>query len=220
MADGIEKYKIQNLNVSIKNAFIIGIIINKSDMKIFDSHHNGSKRGVITFTIRDSKRYFINCIVWGSDTFIESHTLEFHIGQVINIIQPKITLKSGDKSELYNPLTTSPFILTINEGKGYIINYNGEDKDEFSKLLTLSIKSTCSVYNLVDVNANGNSLKGQFIDLLVIVRSLKPIRKFQMKNSTPNNEKQYREIILMDKTFGGMCLKIWNNDIIGRYIIT
>lgn len=65
------------------DAKITGAIIKKSAAKAFESKRNeGETCGVITFTIRDSKRDFVNCVVWGSEYFVRGYDTSFKTGDV------------------------------------------------------------------------------------------------------------------------------------------
>lgn len=78
------------INVNIKDIYcdqeniqITGIIIKKSNLKCFESKRNhGETCGVITITIRDSKKDFINCVVWGSEYFVRCYDVQFKMGNI------------------------------------------------------------------------------------------------------------------------------------------
>lgn len=80
---GIQRVHLNNLNINLKNAFIIGIVIAKNSPKIFGAKKkNGDQRGVMSFTLRDSKVDTINCDVWGSEYFIITFYERFLVGDV------------------------------------------------------------------------------------------------------------------------------------------
>lgn len=80
---GIQKVCLNNLNNNLKNALIIGIIIAKnSPRNIGSKKKNGDSRGVMSFTLRDSKVDFINVDVWGSEYFVITFYERFLVGDV------------------------------------------------------------------------------------------------------------------------------------------
>lgn len=83
---GVQKLCLNNLNINIKNALIVGIIIAKSSPRTFGSKKkNGESRGVLSFTLRDSDIDTINADVWGSEYFIITFYERFLVGYVGNI---------------------------------------------------------------------------------------------------------------------------------------
>lgn len=205
------KYPIGNLNPNINNALTIGVVINKSDAKIFDARMGETQsRGVITFTVRDSSR-FCNCTVWGSDTFVQQYDRQFKYGDVVSIMRPDIVPINANQSTM-QPVTSLPYCLTIKETKGCIAQYDG-DRSDYVPLLKMPLKSTQMTLNLVDINANGKQGVGNFVDVLVAVRQIKPVRQIKLKTG---EAKSCREIIVMDRSFAGMSINIWRSNLIER----
>lgn len=207
----VTKYQIANINPTISNALIVSIIINKSDVKVFapkmDENQN---RGVITFTVRDATR-FCNVTVWGTDTYIQDYDQKFSYGDVIIIMRPEIS--QTNMNQQFLPITSSPYTLTVKEVKSAISKFDGDTADYIS-LLKQPLKSTQATLNLVDVDANGKSGVGRFVDLLVAVRTIKPVRQVKLKTG---EVKECREIIVMDKSFTGISLNIWRKNLIERF---
>ncbi|KPJ12583.1 Uncharacterized protein C16orf73 [Papilio machaon] len=82
---GVQKVCLNNLNINIKNAFVIGIIIAKKCPRTFSPKEKSSElRGVMSFTIRDSQIDTINVDVWGSDNFVTTFYNRFIVGDVGN----------------------------------------------------------------------------------------------------------------------------------------
>lgn len=213
---GLTRMPIEKLNPTVTNALIVCLIIEKSPPKMFESKYekeNGMK-GVITFTVRDSERYFINCTIWGSECFIESYDELFKYGDVVSIVRPTVFQSNADSSSKYKPITSSPYELTIRESKGEIVRYDG-DRKEYMRLLTVPLKPTNKMLSLNDVNLNRGQSPGYVIDLLVIVRAVKPIRQFKIGSK----DLSVREIVVMDDTFPGMSLTLWNRNYVERFII-
>lgn len=204
------KSLIANLNPTISNSFIICIIINKSDVKLFaPKMGENQKRGVITYTVRDTTR-FCNCTVWGTDTFVLDYDRQFCYGNVINIMRPDIA--QTNMNQTFSPITSSPYTLTINETKGAFTKFDG-DKSDYMPLLRIPLKSTQLILNLVDVDSNGKQGVGNFVDLLVAVRTVKSVKQVKLKNG---EIKECREIIVMDKSFTGMSINMWQKNLIER----
>lgn len=80
---GIQKVRLNNLNINLTNALIVGIVIAKSSPRIIGSKKkNGDSRGVTSFTLRDSEIDTVNCDVWGSEYFIITFYERFLVGDV------------------------------------------------------------------------------------------------------------------------------------------
>lgn len=82
---GVQKVCLNNLNINIKNALIVGIIIAKNSPRAVGSKKkNGESRGVMSFTLRDSYIDTINADVWGSEYFVITFYERFLVGDVGN----------------------------------------------------------------------------------------------------------------------------------------
>lgn len=80
---GVQKVRLNQLNINIKNAIIIGIIIAKNSPRTVGSKKkNGDNRGVTSFTLRDSDIDTINVDVWGSEYFVITIYERFLVGDV------------------------------------------------------------------------------------------------------------------------------------------
>lgn len=159
--------QIKDLTMYSHSFFITGLIIAKSERKTFTSRQNGSNVGVITFTVRDTKDHFINCTVWGSDYYIENCDRAYKVGYVIAIYQPKVTQKNTNS--IYSPRTSSPFELTVSEGKSFIHRAT-EHFEPLVELKNQPIKPTSLALYLNDlyVTPDENSLN---VDLVVMGKS-------------------------------------------------
>lgn len=210
--DIIKQCTISELNINISKCCISGIIIGKSNVKRFNTNSSDNVRGVLSFTVRDSARHFVNCVVWGTESFCESYNVMFKIGDGIKIVSPKI-----DKNKLneYSPLTSSGFQLTINEGLNKILLNTDNELNGFQELLNAPIKPTTSVLKLIDISSISAQTKGEFVDLLVVVRRIYPVKKINSKYTGTTT--YCRNIIVMDQSYASLCFTIWNNAIIERY---
>lgn len=80
---GVQKVRLNNLNINLKNALIVGIIIAKNSARTIGSKKkNGESRGVTSFTLRDSEVDTINVDVWGSEYYVVTFYERFLVGDV------------------------------------------------------------------------------------------------------------------------------------------
>lgn len=203
----LNKFSIATLHMNANNFVINGIIISKSKMTIFVKNGQTDLCGVVTFVIRDSKDHFINVTVWGTEQFIRDLNQKYTIGHVVNVVQSKVSTVNCD--DTFNPITSSPLKLTVNEGFGSIELYDG-DVTELIKLLNFPLKSPDLALNLADIaSTRPTSDSGDLVDLFVVVAQLKPTRQIK--------DKYYvRDVIVVDQTVPGMYLTIWNEAWINR----
>lgn len=206
----LQKCAINDLNATLTPVYVEGLLIAKTDVRVFTSKQDKSKRGVINFTVRDSKKNFINCGVWGTDKFIDTYNLTFHIGDIVMINKPRIDPKKH-ATEYYQPLTTSPFELIVNEGNAFICRESGERNLALEALRSETIKPTTNALNLEDICGTPNISK-HLVDLLVMVRLVKPTRNLH----TQFGDKVLREVFVMDESNGGVMLTIWGGDYVHR----
>lgn len=143
--------QIKDLTLYSQSFFIAGLIIAKTERKILSSQWNGTKSGVITYTVRDTKEHFINCTIWGTEQYIENSNRANKIGDIVAIYRPVVVQNNSGSG--YYPRTSSPFELTVKEGKAFIHRAT----DHFDYLLELqnqTIKSTILTLKLSDLNTN------------------------------------------------------------------
>lgn len=156
--------QIKDLTLYSHSFFIVGLIIAKNEKKILSSRQNGSSFGVITFTLRDTKEHFINCTIWGSEHFIENCDRAFKIGEMCAIYHAAVTQKNINSS--FNPRTTSPFELTVNEGKAFIHRAT-EHFEHLAALRNQAVKSTSLALKLSDLDATPDD-EASTVDLVVL----------------------------------------------------
>lgn len=221
-SDVIVKKRINQLNQDTRNFIITGVIIAKNDPKFFEStsaqhsaNDSSASRGVMTVTVRDSDRDTINCTIWASHSTIDSYDSLFHIGDVVNITNPKVLSSSQDKSEQFNPRSTSPYSLTLGEnGESGIKLYEGAGLQQMRKLVAVAPVIPSDTYPLADIAAGGQSINGQNVNVLVVVRSIRPRKQIVVAKT--GKRKNLREVIVMDASHGGMSLKFWSNEYVER----
>lgn len=131
------------------------------------SRRNNGNVGVITFTVRDTKDHFINCIVWGSEQFIDTYDRAYKMGHIIAVYHPTVSQKNENSS--YRPRSSSPFELTVNENRAFIHRFT-EDSDDLLKLQNQTIKSTGLALYLRDLDTHPESEQLN-IDLVVLGKS-------------------------------------------------
>ncbi|EFN79631.1 Uncharacterized protein C16orf73-like protein [Harpegnathos saltator] len=151
----------------MQNAFVIGVVVNSTNMKTIDASrtkfHKGD-RSVWTFTLRDSEEDFINVTVWGSSEFITKVSSTYNVGSVVEVISAKIMKRhSNDKNEQYVPSTTSPFFLTVNEGTAIIQHHDAPTREQYVSLLTQPVKSVASAKSLKVILENIEVLCDHFV---------------------------------------------------------
>lgn len=197
---------IKDLSLSSTNVLVVGLIIAKGESKQVTSKY-GKPKSALTFTVRDSKRHFINCNVWGTEQFIRSYDAAFKIGDIIAVNGAKIAEKNNPNR--YMPQTTSPFQLTVNEGHNYIYRESVENHTHLAALISESVKSTSLALHLSDVC--GESIQREtdykLIDLLVAVRSVT-----ERTICTKNGDKTIRDVQLMDESMESIKMTLWAKD--------
>ncbi|XP_013172076.1 PREDICTED: meiosis-specific with OB domain-containing protein-like isoform X2 [Papilio xuthus] len=148
---GVQKVRLNSLNINIKNALVMGIIIAKNCPRTFGPKKKSSEsRGVMSFTIRDSQIDTINVDVWGSDYFVMTIYNRFIVGDVVEIHSPKICVKSG-ANETFRPQVSSPFYLSINEGSSDVSTFSGDTYGAYLPLLHVPSKSSAGYCGLAEV---------------------------------------------------------------------
>ncbi|KAG7207151.1 hypothetical protein KM043_008842 [Ampulex compressa] len=163
-----------------QNALVIGVIINSSNTKTFDATHtqyNSGERSVWTFTLRDSEEDFINVTVWGSTEFVKKMSFVFHIGNVVEVINPKVVLRrTQDKNEMFVPTASVPYSLTVNEGSGLVQIHDAPTREDYERLVTMPAKSAKGLKTLAIILRNMEALSDQYVDILVVVTFISEAR--------------------------------------------
>ena len=84
------KFPIGALQPGCPTAMIVALIINKSDPRRIIGKKDGRERWVTTFTLRDSAVDIINLTVWSCREEALSLKQNFHIGEVVELVRPRI----------------------------------------------------------------------------------------------------------------------------------
>lgn len=101
--------------------------------------------------------------------------------------------------------------MILNEKQSTIVIHGGDDYPKYLKLLHIPTKSLAGCLTLADIQNNGATFRGDFVDLIVIVKYVKPSRKIVIKRD--NIEKNLTDLIVMDRTCSEMSIAIWEDDI-------
>ncbi|KAL1392806.1 hypothetical protein pipiens_012209 [Culex pipiens pipiens] len=215
--------RIHQLCQDSQNFILIGVVIAKSDPKYMESTtmttyggRDDGTRGVITLTLRDSERDTINCTVWASQVAIDSFDSLFHIGDVVNVSKAKVLSSSSDRSEQFAPRSTSPYSLKLNalQDGANIKLHEGSGLEQMRRLVTVAPVDATTTYQLADIAAGGHSHNGQSVNILAVVRCVRP--KKQIVVAKTGKIKNLREVIVMDATHSGMSMKFWSNEYVER----
>nr|XP_026486781.1 meiosis-specific with OB domain-containing protein-like [Vanessa tameamea] len=211
---GVQKVCLNNLNINIKNALIIGIIIAKNSPRTISSKKkNGETRGVMSFTLRDSDIDTINVDVWGSEYFVITFYERFLVGDVVEISSPKICVKNGN-NETYRPQVSSPFYLSLNEGQSEVSIFDGDTIGMYLPLLHIPTKPSAGYCGLSEVVKFQEQNGDMYVDLLVVVKSVKPVKTIKTKTGA---EMSVRSIEIIDNTTpASLILDIFDIDTIQR----
>ncbi|XP_061715280.1 meiosis-specific with OB domain-containing protein [Cydia pomonella] len=209
---GVQRVRLNNLNINLNNALIVGIIIAKNKPRTVGSKKkNGDSRGVTSFTMRDSEVDTINVDVWGSEYFSLTFYERFLVGDVVEISQPKICVKSGNNA--YRPLVSSPFDLVLNEGTSDVCIHTGDSFASFLPLLHIPSKPSSGYYGLGEVLKLPEG-ENVYVDLLVVVKSVKPVKSIKTKAGV---DMTLRSVEIIDNTTpASIELAIFDIDTIQR----
>lgn len=186
--------KIQNISPDLFNAVVTGVILYRSASK------------TLNLMIRDSRDYTINCVIWGPQSFVVDWWGKCKVGRIITISCVRVSVSSN----AYLPTTTSPFIITTSWDRSKL---TFSDNEAIGKLFHLPLKPIELALTLEDVKINGDKGVGQYVDVCVLIRQMKPSRLINLKNGST---KTIREAIVCDKSNSGMLLTIWSEDLTAR----
>ncbi|XP_046968864.1 meiosis-specific with OB domain-containing protein-like [Vanessa cardui] len=211
---GVQKVCLNNLNINIKNALIVGIIIAKNSPRTIGSKKkNGETRGVMSFTLRDSDIDTINVDVWGSEYFVRTFYERFLVGDVVEISSPKICVKNGN-NETYRPQVSSPFYLSLNEGQSEVSIFDGDTIGMYLPLLHIPTKPSAGYCGLSEIVKFQEQKGDVYVDLLVVVKSVKPVKAIKTKTGA---EMSVRSIEIIDNTTpASLILDVFDIDTIQR----
>ncbi|XP_053997497.1 meiosis-specific with OB domain-containing protein isoform X2 [Hylaeus anthracinus] len=215
---GVHRQALDSLQPGAQNALVIGIIINSFNMKTIDAartRFNHGERGVWTFMLRDSKEYSINVTVWGSVQYVTKLSSEFHIGSVVEVINPKVMeRRPDDRNELFVPSATSSCSLTVNEGNALVQSHDAPTRAMYEPLLRLPIKNPTELRSLKSIFENLETLRDQYVDVLVVVTFVGDIRNVMTRDG---RNIKFRKFEVTDgSTEDVVSFVLWDNEWIER----
>ncbi|XP_050447497.1 meiosis-specific with OB domain-containing protein [Cataglyphis hispanica] len=212
------RQEIKSLQEGMPNTFVIGIIINSSNVKTFtatQTKFNRGERSVWTFTLRDSEEDFINVTVWGSMEFVKQVSSTFNIGSVVEVISAKIMKRqANDKNEQFVPSTSSSFALIVNEGAALIHNHDAPTREQYKNLLMQPVKSVNSAKSLKNILDNIEALCDRSVDLLVVVTFIGDTRNIMTRNGQALTCRSFE--VTDGSTDNTVSLILWDKDWVER----
>ncbi|KAJ7984708.1 hypothetical protein DPEC_G00357560 [Dallia pectoralis] len=204
---------ISDLHPNTTHPRVAGVIIGKTDVKSFpDRKKIGFDRFTFSFTIKDSPDYFINVYSWGNDGYINGLSNSFSIGDCVIIENPLVATKDSEKEDRFCPSTPSFYRLLVSEAHSQLsICADIEIMNRLLPLLHLPVKDYRDFYSLGDIMANGQSLDGNVINILAVVRSVAEAKYF----TTADGRKGQRlDVKLFDDSVTSFPLVCWDREAI------
>ncbi|XP_061390069.1 protein hold'em-like [Musca vetustissima] len=218
--------KLYQLHPEMENILIVAMVVGKTEPNIFLSRNDTQHKGVMTFTLRDTSQHIVNCKFWGTREKVAQLNEHIQMGDIVDIVCPKISMLSQkaealeSKQAQYQPVSSLPITLVVNEGQGLIEKHSYHDLDKYTEIRLLSHQShkpLYSVMNLADVQATFSDSKAQAFhtDFLVVVGLLR--RPRDVNASKEGRQRRCLEIVVFDQSLtSGMTFTIWHSDWIDR----
>lgn len=147
------------------------------------------------------------CVIWGPQFYIQEQWNKFEVGRVATVSHARVSQSLND----FLPWTSSPFIIITTSDRSQI-TFSDVGDSIFNDILSVPYKPIEMSLNLEDIRINGEKGIGQSVDVCVLIRQIKPIRKIKVKDGT----KSLRELVLCDQTNAGMLVTLWSEDLIAR----
>ncbi|XP_033749697.1 meiosis-specific with OB domain-containing protein-like [Pecten maximus] len=205
--------RLEDLHPGITNPTVAGLILTKDSPKSIQSKKNpGTERYLLSFVLRDAPSCFVNVTCWGTELGIKDIAAKFAISDTVQLTNVQVQPKSYDGyDDKFKPSTPMSFNITFSENHSNIDHYLGPEADFFRGLQNVPIKANNDYYILEDVIAHGQSLSGEHINLLTVVKKIGPVKDI----TTKTGKKTRRcELKLMDETCPSFALILWDSDII------
>lgn len=214
----------------------VALIIAKSEPNVFLDKLSSEQRGVICFTLRDTRMHIANCKCWGSKASVEEYTAMLQIGDVVDIVGAKVMaitppnmpgLSEQQQQQRYQPRGTLSCALVVNEGQGYLVKHNGDDASivqPLRQLIHVPHKPLSSALKLADVRCAAPGAEQRpavYVDLLVVVAAVRPVRELKRKLAAGVGNAarllHCLELVVIDTSCAdGMVFTIWHPDWIRR----
>ncbi|XP_073835907.1 meiosis specific with OB domains hold'em [Musca autumnalis] len=216
--------KLYQLHPEMENILIVAMVLGKTEPNIFLSRNDTQHKGVMCFTLRDSPQHIVNCKYWGSREKVEELNEQIQLGDIVDVVCPKISMLTQNamdsKQAQYQPVSSLPLTLVVNEGQGLIEKHSYHDLEKYTEIRLLSHQShkpLYSVMNLADVRASFSDSKAQAFhtDFLVVVGLVCKPRDIHA--SKDGRARRCLEIVVFDQSLtSGMTFTIWHSDWINR----
>ncbi|KAI8117258.1 hypothetical protein FF38_06901 [Lucilia cuprina] len=216
--------KLTDLHAEDVNTLIVALVLSKTEPNIFLAKNDTQYKGVMNFTLRDSKQHVVNCKCWGPRERIEEYNEKIQIGDIVDVICAKVNnikIEGPDsKQARYQPVATLPITLVLNDGQGFMEKHNYHDLENYKdvkQLWRLSHKPLYTVLNLADVKKSfrDSHALDMHMDFLVLVGLLRPMR--ELKAARDGKVRKCLELVVFDQSLpSGLILTIWHPEWIER----
>lgn len=207
-----KKKPIKMLNLDDRNVIITGLIISKSDAKFFDAR--SEKRGILQFILRDTEKDYLTCKIWATEEKIRVLDDQLCLGSIVDVMNPRIAIQMGDKADIFQPKCSSPFYLTVSDQQGQVVVNVDAMNNQLVQLMKAPLKGPSEILQLSDISSMGPDSTGDYVNLLVAVRQVRPPREIIFAKT--GEKKKCLTVIIMDKSLSGMLLQLWSNNSIVR----
>lgn len=221
--------RLADMHPTMTSFSTVALIIAKSEPNVFLDKLSSDKRGVINFTLRDSKRHIANCKCWGPKSCVDEYNAMLQIGDVVDVVGGKVMAivppnTSGLSEHRYQPRGTLLRALVINEGYGYLIKHNCDDLETLEPLRQLihqPHKPLSSALKLSDVRCAAPGCEQRapvYVDLFVVVALSRPVRQLKRKVARNGNTLLHclEVLVIDDSCVDGMMFTLWHADWIRR----
>ncbi|XP_069701481.1 meiosis-specific with OB domain-containing protein [Periplaneta americana] len=94
-----------------------------------------------------------------------------------------------------------------------MVHHEADDIVAFISYLHFPTKPSGDFFTIADVYYNGTSIRGEFVNLLVAVRDVGPIKHIHTKTG---RDTDCRDIMVFDQTNTGLPISLWNSETISR----
>lgn len=183
---------------------ILGIVICKHTPKTFKDSRQNSTRCVSTLTLRDKSGY-VNCNVWGGEEFVKELCRGYAIGDVVIITNAQVSFKSTS-DENFNPSNQSQFTVAIGDKQGGKIAACEGEFSDLKYLLHAPVRPHNDYYNLSEILEHGESMEGQFVNILGVVKNMTPVHQVRSKNG---RDLEKIEITFFDDKSDSFTVVVW-----------
>ncbi|CAG0888440.1 unnamed protein product [Darwinula stevensoni] len=174
------------LSLGLAQTLVVALVVAKQEPRtvLLKKHKSkgrddDTERTVLKFTIRDSEVDVVNVSCWGPKSMVHDLNDLFHIGDVVEIFNAEIQLRSAfDNRDQYEPFTTNPFHLNLVEGHTTLGCYSG-DWSPFIPLFRLPTRPPSEFLPLFDLVRKVESSHAPYVtNMLAVVRKIGDVKDF------------------------------------------